>query len=60
MSEPVQYAFMQSGEIINVITGSLAGAQAVARAMTGDIAVVPLVQVPLEVKERYRYWNERP
>lgn len=57
-----EYAILERGEIINVVTtDSPARAQYLARAMVGhELAVVPLDDVPLEVKRRYRFWDERP
>jgi uncharacterized protein (UPF0212 family) len=57
-----EYAVLERGEIINVVTtDTIERARYVARAMVGhELAVVPLDSVPLDVKRRYRYWDERP
>lgn len=59
MSE-TEYAVMADGEIINVITTSLSREHAneVAEALGGT--AVLLDSLPLEVKRRYQFWDERP
>lgn len=51
------------GEIINVITTSTPLTEVrerMAKVIGPDVVIKPLDQVSLAVKQRYRYWNERP
>lgn len=51
-----EWAVMKNGEIDNVITTD--GFKP--KHWDAEATIVPLDQVSLAVKERYRYWNERP
>lgn len=53
-----EYAIMRHGEIVNV-SSTTAPIDDV-RARFPDHDVKPLDAVPLAVKQRYQYWNERP
>ncbi len=55
-----EYALVVHGDIDNVVTGTREGAERIAAWMEGDVIVVPLDSLPLDVKRRYRFWNERP
>lgn len=52
----IEYAVLVDGEIVNVITTS-GGRRP---EWPGSGTVVPLDSLPLDVKRRYRFWNERP
>ena len=58
----IEYAVLEAGEIVNVVTCDRAvrDPQRLADRMVGDLTVVPLDSLPLAVKQRYRYWDERP
>lgn len=57
----MEYAVLRNGEIAAVVTcGSEQSAREAARDMGGPSEVKALDSVPLAVKQRYRYWWERP
>lgn len=59
----IEYAIMKHGEIVNVVTCDTAVADTstlTSRMLGGPYDVKPLDDVPLSVKERYEYWDERP
>lgn len=53
-----EYAVLEGGEIVNVVTTS--GGRMRAQELFPNSTVVPLDSLPLDVKRRYRFWNERP
>lgn len=53
-----EYAILSGGEIVNVSSTS-APIDEVKKRFPNH-TVKPLDSVPLAVKQRYRYWNERP
>lgn len=59
----IEYAILKNGEIVNVSTVDqpIKDPRTLTdRMVDGPYEVKPLDQVPLAVKQRYRYWNERP
>ncbi len=61
----LEYAILQDGEIIQVVGCSTrTQAEAIAKQYLRDpfdnVKVTPLDLVPIDVKCRYRYWDERP
>lgn len=57
----MEYAVLRNGEIAAVVTcESEQSAREAAREYGGPPEVKALDSVPLAVKQRYRYWGERP
>lgn len=53
-----EWAVLQHGEIVNVITASERPDELLGR--FPDCILAPLDSLPLAVREQYRYWDERP
>lgn len=54
----MEYALMRNGEIVNCVMTRASLSKL--KQDYPDFEVVPLSQVPANVAQRYRYWNDRP
>ncbi|AON96841.1 hypothetical protein BI081_gp090 [Mycobacterium phage Tonenili] len=52
------YALMRNGRIINTVTTVASQEEVERRFKTFDVK--PIDEVPLSVRQAYKYWDERP